>query len=35
MRKHGLVMDFGLNTLSYKGQVVLTLSAGQEDLMVT
>jgi hypothetical protein len=35
MRKHGLVMDFGCNTLSYQGQIVLMLSAGQEDLMIS
>jgi Aspartyl protease/Zinc knuckle len=35
MRKHELVMDFGHNTLSYHDQIVPTLSAGQEDLMIS
>jgi Aspartyl protease len=35
MRKHGLVLDFSNNTLSHRGRPVPTLSAGQEDLMIT
>jgi hypothetical protein len=35
MRKHGLILDFASNTLSHKGRPVPTLSAGQEDLMIS
>jgi hypothetical protein len=34
MRKHGLVLDFGRDTLSFKGNALSTLTAGQEDLMI-
>jgi Aspartyl protease/Zinc knuckle len=35
MRKHGLVMDFSCNELIYRGKTVPTLTAGQEDLMIS
>jgi hypothetical protein len=35
MRKHGLILDFANDTLSHRGRPVSTLSAGQEDLMVS
>jgi hypothetical protein len=35
MRKHGLVLNFGSNTLLHKARPVPTLTAGQEDLMIT
>jgi hypothetical protein len=34
MRKHGLVLDFGTNTLANQGEIIPTLTAGQEDLML-
>jgi hypothetical protein len=34
MRKHGLVLDFGRDTLSLRGTPIPTLTAGQEDLML-
>ena len=35
MQKHGLILDFSRDNLSYQGQAIPTLSAGQEDLMIT
>jgi hypothetical protein len=35
MQKHGLVLDFKLNTLSIQGEHIPTLTSGQEDLMLT
>jgi hypothetical protein len=34
MRKHGLVLDFGMNTLSTWGTIIPTLTEGQEDLVL-
>jgi hypothetical protein len=34
MRKHGLVLDFGMNTLSTWGTLIPTLTEGQEDLVL-
>ena len=34
MRKHGFVLDFDKDVLSHKGEIIPTLSAGQEDLMI-
>jgi hypothetical protein len=34
MRKHGLVLDFSQNILRIGGEVIPTLSSGQEDLML-
>jgi len=34
MRKHGLVLDFEKDTLTMQGEVIPTLSIGQEDLML-
>ena len=34
MRKHGLVLDFGKDTLSMQGTLIPTLTAGQDDLML-
>jgi len=34
MRKHGLVLDFEKDTLTMRGEVIPTLTAGQEDLML-
>jgi len=35
MRKHGLVLDFEKDALTMWGEVIPTLSVGQEDLMLT
>jgi hypothetical protein len=34
MRKHGLMLNFNMNSLSIQGKVVPTLTTGQEDLML-
>jgi hypothetical protein len=34
MHKHGLVLDFGMNTLSNWGTIIPTLTEGQEDLVL-
>jgi hypothetical protein len=34
MRKHGLVLDFNTNSLRIRGEIVPTLTTGQEDLML-
>jgi len=34
MRKHGLVLDFEKDALTMRGEVIPTLTAGQEDLML-
>jgi hypothetical protein len=34
MWKHGLVLDFGRDTLTINGHSVQTLTSGQEDLML-
>jgi hypothetical protein len=34
MRKHGLVLNFADDTLSTKGEIIETLTSGQEDLML-
>jgi hypothetical protein len=34
MHKHGLVLDFGMNTLSTWGTLIPTLTEGQEDLVL-
>jgi gag-polyprotein putative aspartyl protease/Zinc knuckle len=34
MRKHGLVLNFADDTLSTKGEIIQTLTSGQEDLML-
>ena len=34
MRKHGLVLDFEKNALTVQGELVHTLTSGQEDLML-
>jgi hypothetical protein len=34
MRKHGLVLDFNTNSLRIWGEIVPTLTTGQEDLML-
>ena len=35
MHKYGLSLDFSQNILNHWGQIILTLSVGQENLMVT
>lgn len=34
MRKHGFVLDFNTNSLRIRGEIVPTLTTGQEDLML-
>jgi hypothetical protein len=34
MRKHGLVLDFNMNLLRIRGEIVPTLTTGQKDLML-
>jgi hypothetical protein len=35
MHKHGLMLNFADDTLSNKGEIIETLTSGQEDLMLT
>ena len=34
MRKHGLVLNFNMNSLRIQGEIVPTLTTGQKDLML-